>query len=140
MICTLGSTRQNGALNADVLDPDSTQTTKTVVGLLQKANLLGKGYHVYMDNYYFCPDLFCKLHFKEVFGCRTNRLNCKNLLKAFTKAKLQKSGECTFRRGGLLICVKWLERKDVTMLNSIHEAILVETGKVDREGKIKNLK
>ena len=57
------------ALNADVLDPDSTQTTKVVLGLLKKGNLLGKGHHVYMDNYYSSPDLFFELHNKECFAC-----------------------------------------------------------------------
>ena len=44
-----GNNKTKCALNANVLDPDSTQTTKVVVGLLQKCNLLGKGHHVYMD-------------------------------------------------------------------------------------------
>ena len=38
-------------------------------------------------------------------------------------------------------CLKWHEKKDVTILTTIHEAVFVETGKVDREGnKLKNLK
>ena len=39
-----------------------------------------------------------------------------------------------FRRKGPLLCLKWREKKDVTMLSTIHEAVLVETGKVDRNG------
>ena len=46
-----GKNKTSCALNANVMDPASTQTTKVVVGLLQKCNLLGKGHHVYMDNY-----------------------------------------------------------------------------------------
>ena len=42
---------------AKTLDPDCTQTTKIVVGLMQKCNLLGKGHHVYLDNYYCSPEL-----------------------------------------------------------------------------------
>ena len=56
-------------MNEDILDPDSTQTTKVVLGLLKKGNLLGKGHHVYMDNYYSNPDLFFELHNKECFAC-----------------------------------------------------------------------
>ena len=59
------------AMNVNVLDPDSIQTTKVVVGMLQKANLLGKGHNVYMDNYHSNPDLFRELHCKEVFACGT---------------------------------------------------------------------
>ena len=57
-----GKNKTRCALNADVLDPDSTQTTKVVVGLMQEGNLLGKGHHVYIDNYYSSPDLFLELH------------------------------------------------------------------------------
>ena len=60
-----GKNKTRCVLNADVLDPDSTQTTKVVLGLLKKGNLLGKGHHVYMDNYYSSPDLFFELHNKE---------------------------------------------------------------------------
>ena len=65
--------RTRCALNADVLDPDSTQTTKVIVGLMQKGNLLGRGHHVYMDNYYTSPDLFWELQSKECFACGTCR-------------------------------------------------------------------
>ena len=81
-------------MNANVLDPDSTQTTKVVVGLLQKANLLGKGQDVYMDNYYSSPDLFWELHCEKVFACGTCQPNCQNLPKAVIKAKLKKKGHC----------------------------------------------
>ena len=53
------------AFNAPVLDPASTTLTKTVMGSLHKGNLLGKGHHVYMDNYYSGPDLFWELFQKR---------------------------------------------------------------------------
>ena len=87
-----------------------------------------------MDNYYSNPDLFWELHCKEVFACGTYQSNQKNFPKARTQAKLKKSGECVFRRDGPLLCLKWHEKKDVTMLTTIHEAVFVETRKVDREG------
>ena len=43
------------AVNAQVLDPDCNQTTRVVIGLLDKARLLDKEHHVYMDNYYSNP-------------------------------------------------------------------------------------
>ena len=121
--------------DADVLDPECTVTTKTVMGLLKKGNLLGKGHHVYMDNYYSSPELFWELHFKETYACGTCRSNRKNMPESVTKAKLKKKGECVFRRNGPLLCLKWKEKKDVTMLSTVHEAIFVETGHVDRDGK-----
>ena len=38
-----GKNKTRCALNANVMDPDSTQTSKVVIGLLQKCNLLGRG-------------------------------------------------------------------------------------------------
>ena len=122
-------------MDAEVLDPQCNTTTKTVIGLLQKGNLLGKGHHVYMDNYYSSPELFSELHYKETFACGTCRSNRKNMPKSVTKAKLKKKGQCVFRRNGPLLCIKWKEKKDVVMLSTVQEAIFVETGRVDREGK-----
>ena len=123
-----GKNRTRCTLNADVLDPDSMQTTKVVVGLMQKGNLLGRGHHVYMDNYYTSPDLLWELHSKECFACGTCRKNRKNLPKAVTTAKLKRKGDCIFRRDSPLLCLKWWKKKDVLMLSTIHEAIFVETG------------
>ena len=41
-----------------------------------------------------------------------------------------------FRRNGPLLCLKWREKKDVTMLTTIHEAVMVEMGKCGRLGRI----
>ena len=105
-----------------------------VVGSLQKGNLLGKGHHVYMDNYYTSPDLFHELFAKEMYACGTCRKLRKNLPKAVTTAKLKRKGDCVFRRDGPLLCFKWREKKDMLMLSTIHEAILVKTRKRDRDG------
>ena len=104
LYCGKNSTRI--VRDANVLDPECTVPTKTVMGLLQKGNLLGKWHHVYMDNYYSSPELFFELHFKETFACGTCRSNRKNMLESVTKAKLKKKGECVFRRNGPLLCVK----------------------------------
>ena len=98
-------------MDAEVLDPQCNTTTKTVIGLLQKGNLLGKGHHVYMDNYYSSPELFSELHYKETFACGTCRSNRKNMPKSVTKAKLKQKGQCVFRRNGPLLCIKWKEKK-----------------------------
>ena len=55
-----------------------------------------------------------------------------------TKAKLKDKGECVLRRNGPLLCFAWKEKKkakkNVLMLTTIHEAVLVETGKTDMLG------
>ena len=130
-----GKNRTRIVMDANVLDPECTTTTKTVMGLLKKGNLLGKGHHVYMDNYYSSPEFFWELHFKETLACGTCRSNRKKMPESVTKTKLKKKGECVFRRNGPLLCLKWKEKKDVTMLSTVHEAIFMETGDLDREGK-----
>ena len=119
---------------AKTLDPKCTPTTKVVVGLLQSCNLVGKGHHVYLDNYYSSPELFLELHYLETFCCGTVRSQRKNLPLAVTKVKLKNKGDCVFRRNGPLLCLAWKEKKkakNVTMLTTIHEAVMVETGKTD---------
>ena len=77
-----GKNKTRCALNAHVLNPNSTQTTKVDVGLMTKVNLLGKGHHVKMDNYYTSPDLFFELHSKEYISCGTCRKNQKKFAKS----------------------------------------------------------
>lgn len=131
-----GKKKTRCANNAPVLDPNCTETTRVVVGLLNRCRLLGRGHHVYMDNFYTSPELFEELHSKETFACGTARPNRKQMPKAVTTPKLKNLGDCIFRRNGPLLCFKWHEKKDVLMLTTIHEAVMVETGKVDRAGNI----
>ena len=107
-----GKNKTHCAKNADVQDPASTQITKTVMGLLKKGNLylLGKGHHVYMDNYYSSPDLFWELFSKETYACGTCRIFFKKLPKSL-KVKLPRKGDCVFRRDGPLLALKWQEKR-----------------------------
>ena len=103
---------------------------------MDSTGLLDKGHYVYMDNYY-STDLFEELHFQNTFACCTVNLICKNLPQAVVSKKDEKNpkGDCIFRQKGAVLCFRWKEKKPLTMLMTIHEAVMVETGKVDREGK-----
>jgi hypothetical protein len=103
------------------VDPDFTQTTKIVVGLLAYCGLLNKGYHVYMDNYYNSPELLDFLDSLDTYACGTLRTNRKQVPKALKGTKLRK-GEAVFRRRGNLLALKWHDKRDVSMLSTIHEA------------------
>ena len=81
------------------------------IGLLQSCNLVGKGHHVYLDNYCSSPELFLELHYLETFCCGTVRSLRKNLPLAVTKVKLKNKGDCVFRRNGPLLCLTWKEKK-----------------------------
>ena len=113
---------------AKTLDPKCNTTLKTVVVLLQNCNLVGKGHHVYLNNYCSSPELFSELHYWETFCCGTVCCLRKNLPKAVTKVKLKRKDDCVLRRNGPLFCPAWKEKKNITMLTTIHEAVMVETG------------
>ena len=121
------------------LDPDSTKTTRIVLGLLEKLELLDKGHHVYMDNYYTSPDLFEELYYRETYSCgtaRTKRKGMPRTLDKFNVAALQS----VFVRKGPLLCLRWRgqktksKKKPVTILSTIHEANDVLTTKKDSHG------
>ena len=121
------------------LDPETTKTTKIVLGLLETTNLLDKGHHIYMDNYYCSPELFYELYYRETYACGTARLLRKGMPKTVAKTKL-KPLESVFMRSGPLLCLKWCgpktksKKKPVTILSTIHEANEVLTKKKDPRG------
>lgn len=124
---------------ADTCDKLCTTTTKMVIGLLQKCNLLSCGRRIYMDNYYSSPELFYELYFKETYACGTVRSNRKGLPKAVTipnKSKLSPD-DCVFRRQGPLLAIRWMDKRPVTMLSTIHEAVEVPVKKRTWHGNIR---
>ena len=52
-------------------ESECTKTTKIVLGILETTNLLDKGHHVYMDNYYSSPEHFLELYYRETYACGT---------------------------------------------------------------------
>lgn len=128
-----GKGRTRCANTAGTMDPNCTETTKIVFGLLEKSRLLDKGHQVYMDNYYSSPELFDELHARTTFCTGTVRLTRKDISKAVIEAKL-KPGDCVFRRRGPLLLFRWYEKRQVKVLTTIHEAVMVETGRTRRDG------
>ena len=120
------------ANDAKVLDPECTQTTRTVVGLLDSL-LLERGHFVYLDNYYNSYQLNLELLGCYTFVCSTLCKNRKGNSKAVVNAKLKK-GEAAYRRNGNVLCLKWCEKKrSVTMMTTIHSAVYVEVNRRNRE-------
>ena len=122
-------------LVSKTLDPNCTKTTKVVMGLLERCNLLDKGYQIYMDNYYTSPELLEELYYRSTFACGTVRKNRKGLPNAVSGPKFKKKGDMVFRRNGPLLALKWFEKRSVYMLTTIHDAVLVDTGKVTLENE-----
>ena len=106
------------------IDTMVNDTTKLVLGLLEKGQLLDKGYNVFTDNYYTSLELLFECFFRQTFGTGTVRSNRKNMPKAVIGAKLKK-GESCFRRNGELLCMKWCDKHQVIILPTIDDAVEV---------------
>ena len=111
---------------------DTPASTKIVLDLNE--DLLGKGYTIFLDNWFSSPFLFQELHSKRTNVVGTVRKNRKNMPKDLRNLKLKK-GEVDFRSSdnGLLALV-WKDKKDVRMLSTMHTASMEDTGKHDRKG------
>ena len=65
--------------------------------------------------------------------CGTLHPNRRGLPKAEIIAKLKKT-EVVFRHNGPQLAIKWCDKRAVTVLNTIHAAVHVETNKTDAQG------
>jgi hypothetical protein len=72
-----------------------------------------------MDSYCSSPDLFHLLNKLYANAVRTVRSNRKGLLKDAMNCKLKKEVAVSF--GNKLMALKWKNKRDVCMLNSIHD-------------------
>ena len=54
-----------------LIDTMVNDTTKLVLGLLKKGQLLDKGYNVFTDNYYTSPELLLEYFYRQTFGTGT---------------------------------------------------------------------
>jgi hypothetical protein len=97
-------------------DPGQSTTTKLVVGLLAKCGLLGKGYKVYMDNYYNSVELAEELNAQDTYLCGTLRVNRKETpLAVKSKIKLQQ-GDGVFRCRNNVLVIKYHDKRAMRQL------------------------
>ena len=103
------------------------------------ADLLDKGYNIFIDNWYSSPDLYLKLHAKKKMLLDTVRNNRKNMPNEFGKNQLKamklKKGDVIFRscdKG--LIAIIWKDKNYVRMLSTMHTSGMKDTGKKERNG------
>lgn len=111
------------------LDPNLTQTTKIVIGVLAKCGLLEAGYRVFMDNYYTSPELFTELDLLETYACGTLRVNRKGVPDAIKRKTKLVQNEVIYRRNGNLLAVKFHDKRDVHVLSTFHEATMAVLNK-----------
>jgi hypothetical protein len=82
--------------------------------------LLDQGYIISLDNYYSIPELFNLLNQLHTDADRIVRSNSKVLPKDVMNCNLKK-GEVAVSCRNKLMALNWKDKKDVSMLSSIHD-------------------
>uniref|UniRef100_A0A673KZZ0 PiggyBac transposable element-derived protein domain-containing protein n=1 Tax=Sinocyclocheilus rhinocerous TaxID=307959 RepID=A0A673KZZ0_9TELE len=91
-------------------------------------SLLGKGYQLFMDNFYTSPCLFMDLLAKKTLACGTIRTN----------RRRDQRGTIRWLRDGKLLFVKWIDTREITVCLTMHmaydgDAVLRRVNNPERE-------
>lgn len=98
-------------------------------------DLLGKGYHVYVDNWYTGEPLFAYLYENDTAACGTARKNRLKLPATFKNPNLPK-GEHRFRRCENMLAIRFNDKKEIYFLSTFHKANVINTRKRDRHSNV----
>lgn len=120
-------TGANTEINTSVVDIG--KSGNIVLTLLEP--YLDKGHSLFVDNWYTSPKLFSELHNRKTNACGTVRKNRK--LMPAMKEKLKK-GEVVHYNTEKLLAVKWMDKREVHMLTTLHPNEMAGTGKTDKQG------
>jgi len=101
---------------------DSLKSSRIVITLVH--DLLGKGYCVFVDNWYTPPLLFRELHSQLTDAVGTVRLNRKHMPVQLKTKIAQGSTVAKFSQE--LMALKWHDKKEVTMLSTYHDGSTAE--------------
>jgi len=95
-------------------------TKKVVTSLCQP--LYNTGHHVYMDNYFSSPALFCELKQNQLGACGTLRTNRTGVPASIKTAKLtkKKCGTVIDRDADDMLYIAWFDKRQVTVMSSVH--------------------
>ena len=97
--------------------------------------LFGKGYHLYVDNYYTSVPLFSHLFDYGIGACGTVRPNRRGIPQRLVESRLSR-GERACLRCNNLLAVKWRDSRNVFVLSTLHADTAVQiptaTGVVEK--------
>ena len=105
-------------------------TYAVVLKLLE--GLENKGHHLYCDNYYSSPTLFTDLRRLGFGACGTVRLNRRGLPEAIKSQSRMNKGDVQSVTENGLLSMKWMDKRAVTMISTIHEDSMVSTPRRSR--------
>ncbi|ROT77722.1 putative piggyBac transposable element-derived protein 4 [Penaeus vannamei] len=102
---------------------DVPASMKAVIDLLERVDLMDKGYEVHTDNWYSSPSLFHHLQKRKTSAVGTVRSNRKQMP---TDLQAKGRGSVDFRStdSGML-ALQWLDKRPVTMLSTVHTSEMV---------------
>ena len=83
----------------------------------------GRGHRLYMDNYFFSPDLFDDLATKQIYCCGTVRPNRKGMPQDLGPKRMTLQwGKLQIRTRGYLTEILWRDKRDIRILTNMHDA------------------
>ncbi|XP_053180801.1 piggyBac transposable element-derived protein 4-like [Scomber japonicus] len=103
----------------------------TSVMNLMSFPLLGRGYTLFVDNFYSSPALFEELSRQNTGACGTIRKN----LTSFPKTthndlpKNAKRGDMRWIRQNKLLFIKWMDTREVSVVSTVHKVFSGQTVK-----------
>ena len=98
-----------------------------VLKLLMAAEILGKGFRLFIDNFYTSVELMEDLWARGTYACGTIRRNRKGLPKALMVKKhkgLANRGDTIFSKCCNMLLTCWRDRRIVHVLSTIHGALM----------------
>ena len=98
-------------------------------------DLLGKGYHVYVDNWYTSEVVFTFLYQNNTAACGMARKNRLQLPATFKNPNIPK-GEHRYQRHENILAIRFNGEKEICFLSTIHKANVINTRKCDCQGNV----
>ena len=103
-------------------------------------DLVGKNYHIYMDNFFSSVSLYKSLLLDKIYSTgtlRSNRRYFPHELKPLVKKGLARKGDCAVRQEGNTCVTVWQDTRPLASISTGHNPA---STKVVTRGKGKNMK